>query len=45
MNRYDIIIYGAMILEYLMDRMRLSHITVSDADGMEGYLIYKRRGG
>ncbi len=36
-ERHDVICYGAAILRYLMEALQLDAITVSDADGMEGF--------
>ncbi|OQB22387.1 MAG: Guanosine-5'-triphosphate,3'-diphosphate pyrophosphatase [Firmicutes bacterium ADurb.Bin182] len=39
-QRHDIIVYGAMILRYVMETGNIDKITVSVKDGMEGYLSY-----
>lgn len=36
-QRHDVICYGCAILRYLMEKLHLEQITVSDADGMEGF--------
>jgi len=37
-ERHDVIIPGTLILLFLMDKLRIDTLTVSEADGMEGYL-------
>ncbi len=37
--RHDIILFGALILLELMQRLKIHALHVSDADGMEGYLM------
>ena len=37
--RHDIILFGALILLELMQRLKIHTLHVSDADGMEGYLL------
>lgn len=39
-DRHDVILYGASILEAVMDAVGISEIFVSTRDGMEGYLDY-----
>lgn len=36
-ERHDIILYGSAALAYLMERLKIHCLFVSDADGMEGY--------
>lgn len=38
-DRHDIILFGALILYGLMKRLDIGMLHVSDADGMEGYLL------
>ena len=38
--RHDVILYGAAILEAVMDAANIPEISVSARDGMEGYLDY-----
>ena len=38
-ERHDIILFGALILLELMEQLNLHTLNVSDADGMEGYLV------
>ncbi len=38
-DRHDIILFGALILYGLMRRLDIDMLHVSDADGMEGYLM------
>jgi len=38
--RHDVILYGAYILEYAMEALGADSISVSTADGMEGYLLH-----
>ncbi len=38
-DRHDIILFGALILYGLMVRLDIGTLQVSDADGMEGYLM------
>ena len=38
--RHDVILYGAAILEAVMDGANIPEISVSTRDGMEGYLDY-----
>ncbi len=38
-DRHDIILFGALILYGLMARLNIDMLHVSDADGMEGYLL------
>jgi len=40
-KRHDVIIYGALLLLYAADRLGLKELTVSDRDGMEGFLEAK----
>ena len=38
-QRHDVILYGAVILAFLIDLLDINSIVVSDRDGMEGYLM------
>ncbi len=38
-QRHDVILYGAVILAFLIDLLDINSINVSDRDGMEGYLM------
>lgn len=38
-QRHDVILYGAVILAFLIDLLNINSIAVSDRDGMEGYLM------
>ncbi len=38
-ERHDIILFGALLLYGLMTRLEMGTLHVSDADGMEGYLL------
>lgn len=40
-QRHDVILPGAVIIAYELRLLNKEHITVSDADGMEGYLLHK----
>ena len=40
-KRHDVILFGGLILEYVMREMELAAIGVSDRDGMDGYLLEK----
>lgn len=40
-QRHDVILFGGLILEYVMEKMKLLEIGVSDRDGMDGYLMEK----
>ncbi len=40
-ERHDLILYGAAVLLWLMDTLHVTELHASDADGMEGYLMYK----
>ncbi|MDR0841497.1 MAG: hypothetical protein LBN26_08985 [Christensenellaceae bacterium] len=40
-DRYDTILPGACILEYVLKQARIALLPVSDRDGMEGYLMAK----
>ncbi len=40
-QRHDVILFGGLILEYVMEKMKLLKIGVSDRDGMDGYLMEK----
>ncbi|MBQ3552176.1 MAG: hypothetical protein IJA35_03330 [Clostridia bacterium] len=40
-QRHDVILPGAIIIAYELRLLNKDHITVSDADGMEGYLLHK----
>lgn len=40
-TRHDIILYGSLILGYIMERLNISQITVSEHDNLEGYWISK----
>ncbi|MEL7609941.1 MAG: hypothetical protein AAGU74_10580 [Bacillota bacterium] len=37
--RHDVILYGGMALETILNRLKMDSVRVSDADGLEGYLI------
>ncbi len=37
-QRHDVILYGAVILAFLIDLLDINSVNVSDRDGMEGYL-------
>lgn len=39
-KRHDVILYGAALLAYLMDRFKLDSLRVSLRDGMDGYLMH-----
>lgn len=39
-TRHDVILPGAVILEYLMERLGANDIHVSESDGMEGYFMH-----
>ncbi len=39
-ERHDVIVPGALVLLFVMLGMGIEKMAVSDADGMEGYLIY-----
>ena len=39
-KRHDVILYGAALLAYFMDRLELDSLRVSLRDGMDGYLMY-----
>ena len=41
-KRHDVILYGAALLAYLMDRLELDSLRVSLRDGMDGYLMHLR---
>lgn len=38
LERHDVIIPGALVLLYIMRGLNINELSVSDADGMEGYL-------
>ena len=38
-QRHDVILYGAVILAFVIDILDINSIAVSDRDGMEGYLM------
>ena len=38
-KRHNVIIGGGFLLHYLMQRIKISEIAVSDADGLEGYAM------
>lgn len=40
-NRHDVILFGAGVLLYLMRRLDIREMAVSDSDGMEGYFMEK----
>ncbi len=42
-GRERVIYAGVCILDYLMEKLSLTHITVSERDNLEGYLAYIRR--
>ncbi len=39
-KRHDVILYGGAILLYLMQRLQINRLCVSDADGLEGYAMH-----
>lgn len=39
-RRHDVIIYGGLILSYIMERFSISLIRPSSSDGMEGYALH-----
>ncbi|MEG1548120.1 MAG: hypothetical protein RR232_05765 [Clostridia bacterium] len=39
-QRHDVIVPGALLLDYIMHGMGISSLSVSDRDGMEGYAMY-----
>lgn len=39
-QRHDTILYGTDLLIHVMEKFRIPRITVSEKDGMEGYLMY-----
>lgn len=41
LQRHDVIIHGALICEYMLDKMKIPRLVVADRDGMEGYLEAK----
>lgn len=41
LQRHDVIIHGALICEYMLDKMKIPCLAVADRDGMEGYLEAK----
>ncbi len=43
LERHDVIVPGALILLYIMQGMGIYALSVSDADGMEGYRAYLER--
>ncbi len=44
-ERHDVIVPGALVLLYVMQGMGVERMSVSDADGMEGYLAWLTQGG
>lgn len=43
-DRHDIILQGGSVLRELMKRFEIHRLTVSDSDGMEGYLLDQSEG-
>jgi exopolyphosphatase/guanosine-5'-triphosphate,3'-diphosphate pyrophosphatase len=44
-QRHDTILYGTDLLLHVMEKIGISKITVSEKDGMEGYLMYIGKNG
>ena len=44
-NRADVIVYGALILDTLLELLDIAQTTVSEADNLEGYLLEKLSSG
>ncbi|MCE5235170.1 MAG: hypothetical protein ABFC62_06995 [Clostridiaceae bacterium] len=42
-DRHDVILYGAMLLSYMMRGLGVEAVTVSYADGLEGYAMHIER--
>lgn len=40
LDRHDVIICGAKILQYVMQSMGITTISVTDSDGMDGYMLH-----
>ena len=40
LKRHDVILPGAYILMHLLTRLKSARLFATDADGMEGYLLY-----
>lgn len=42
-ERHDVILYGAMLLSYMMRGLGIDTVAVSYADGLEGYAMYAEK--
>ena len=42
-ERHDVILYGAMLISYMMRGLGIDAVTVSYADGLEGYAMHVER--
>lgn len=42
-ERHDVILYGAMLISYMMRGLGIDAVTVSNADGLEGYAMHVER--